>query len=196
MSRIRAPRHLPRESCLLLHLDNRQFVELFSISFGIDVQDKWDNKVGSRNEKERAPIDDSRETCSGHTRDSNKPGEDSSEDVGPHEAAGAGLDEVVADNNDVDRDRGDERGYRKSVSGNLRENSDIRRGADGLDQGRIVRDVIGHSAEDGHQDIDGCRDTHTPADGLVDGDVRLLVIGSRWHCSDEGVVEEDGPECL
>lgn len=92
---------------------------------GVDVQDERDDKVGGRDKEERAPVDHGRQSCSGHTWDRNQPRQHAREDVGPHHVAGARLNEVVTDDNNVDRDRGDEGCDWEGVSCDLRQDSGV-----------------------------------------------------------------------
>lgn len=164
--------------------------------FGVDVQDERDDKVGGRYEEERAPIDDSCKSCSCHTRNGYKPWKNSRENVGPHVVARARLDEVVANNDNVDGDRCDQGGDGEGVSSDLREDGDIRRGADSLDQSRVVGDLVGHSSEDGHKDVDDGCNSHAPADRLVYRDIGLFGVSPGGYCGDEGVIEEDSSKGL
>lgn len=65
-----------------------------------------------------------------------------------------------------------------------------------MDQSRVVGDLVGHSSEDGHKDVDDGCDSHAPADCLVYRDIGLFGVSPGGYCSDEGVVEEDGSKGL
>lgn len=72
--------------------------------FGVDVQNERDDKVGGRYEEERAPVDDGCKSRPSHTRNGYKPRKNACKKVGPHVVARARLDEVVANNDNVDGD--------------------------------------------------------------------------------------------
>lgn len=164
--------------------------------FGVDVQNERDDEVCGRNEEKRAPVDDGCKSCSCHTRNGYKPRKNTRQNVGPHVVARTRLDEVVANNDNVDRDRCDQGSDGEGVPSDLGEDGDIGRGADSLDQSRVVRDLVSHSPEDGHKDVnDGC-DRHAPADRLVYRDIGLFGISPGGYCGDEGVIEEDGTKGL